>query len=100
LLLLLISEATKVEIRKHVRAKYGATETQGTGKWKRPQLRFHTKALSLKEYKTKGLATRIETAKNGDQLDVDLVQLQIENKKLKNRLFILKKVRTLPSNQV
>jgi len=47
---------------------------------------------ALKELKTQGLAARIQTAKSGEQLDVDLVQLQIENKKLKNRLFILKKV--------
>ncbi|XP_016942003.2 probable arginine--tRNA ligase, cytoplasmic [Drosophila suzukii] len=55
------------------------------------ELNMELQKLRELEYKTKGLATRIETAKNGDQLDVDLVQLQIENKKLKNRLFILKK---------
>ncbi|XP_016952081.1 probable arginine--tRNA ligase, cytoplasmic [Drosophila biarmipes] len=55
------------------------------------ELNTELQKLRELEFKTKGLAARIETAKNGEQLDVDLVQLQIENKKLKNRLFILKK---------
>ncbi|EDX01840.1 probable arginine--tRNA ligase, cytoplasmic [Drosophila yakuba] len=55
------------------------------------ELNMELKKLRELELKTQGLAARIQTAKNGEQLDVDLVQLQIENKKLKNRLFILKK---------
>ncbi|XP_043659456.1 probable arginine--tRNA ligase, cytoplasmic [Drosophila teissieri] len=55
------------------------------------ELNMELQKLRELELKTQGLAARIQTAKSGEQLDVDLVQLQIENKKLKNRLFILKK---------
>ncbi|KAI8035612.1 hypothetical protein M5D96_011661 [Drosophila gunungcola] len=56
------------------------------------ELNMELKKLRELEIKTKGLATRIQTTKNcNGELDVDLLQLQIENKKLKNRLFILKK---------
>lgn len=51
----------------------------------------HIYWISLKELKTSGLATRLHSTST-DPLDGDLIQLQIENKKLKHRLQIINKV--------
>ncbi|KAH8237701.1 hypothetical protein KR038_008434 [Drosophila bunnanda] len=54
------------------------------------ELNIELKKLRELELKTNGLATRLNSG-TSDQLDGDLIQLQIENKKLKHRLQILKK---------
>ncbi|KAH8238364.1 hypothetical protein KR032_005185 [Drosophila birchii] len=54
------------------------------------ELNLELKKLRELELKTNGLATRLNSG-SSDQLDGDLIQLQIENKKLKHRLQILNK---------